>query len=197
MALIKYFKEQKDWFVPPLPEHWARLSYWSSQWGGNVSVENRVNMEHYYINSIPQTDGKCSPHLKATQHLRRHYFRDTLQLGCHTRSTNRSVSRGLVDQQYQYKHKHATAKVFPWVPILYSNCESFSTQKFCCIWYCYHQLLIYEKVTWLKFITKGHLVTRHELEVAANKSYCVTPWWWWWWWWWWWRCWWRRWWQYV
>jgi len=38
-------------------------SYWSSQWGGNGSVENRLNLKRYYIYTIPQTEGKHSPHL--------------------------------------------------------------------------------------------------------------------------------------
>jgi len=49
-------------------------SYWSSQWGGNGSVENVLNVKHYYINTIPiaipWTEGKpspyLSPYLKAT-----------------------------------------------------------------------------------------------------------------------------------
>jgi len=41
-------------------------SYWSSQWGGNGSVENGLNAKCYYINTILQTEGKRSPYLKAT-----------------------------------------------------------------------------------------------------------------------------------
>jgi len=39
-------------------------SCWSSQWGGNGSVENGLNVKCYYINTISQTEGKCSPYLK-------------------------------------------------------------------------------------------------------------------------------------
>jgi len=41
-------------------------SYWSSQWEGKGSVENGLNTKRYYINTIPQTEGKHSPYLKAT-----------------------------------------------------------------------------------------------------------------------------------
>jgi len=73
--------------------------YWSSQWGGNCSVENGLNAKGYYINTIPWTEGKPSPYQKATPILRKHWLHDMLQFGFHTRSANRLMSCSLIDQR--------------------------------------------------------------------------------------------------
>jgi len=107
-------------------------SYRSSQWGGNGSVENGLNMKCCYINTIPQTEGKRSPYLKCNTYSEG----ISCAISCSPAAIQEvptGQSCGLVDQQYQYKH--ATAKVFPWIPILLSNCKSFPTQEFCCVWY--------------------------------------------------------------
>jgi len=74
-----------------------------------------LNTKHYYINTIPlriQTEGKHSPYLKATLHDTLHLLdfvdivtsnytiHNKMAAICNTRSSNRLVSRGLVDWQY-------------------------------------------------------------------------------------------------
>jgi len=80
-------------------------SYWSSQWGGNGSVENGLNVKHYYINTIPLNSEQKSSllhiwvHIKRQHLFRKHWLHDMLQFGFHTRCAKRSVSCDLVDQQ--------------------------------------------------------------------------------------------------
>jgi len=134
--LFKYFKVQKDQFVPRYllslnikQDYWS-WSYWSSRCGGNCSVENWLNTKHYYINTIPKQKASIlhiykgntySEGISCMIHCSPAAMQEVPTGWCHM---------ALLIGNISYKHNHATTKVFPWMAILHSNHESFPTRKF-------------------------------------------------------------------
>jgi len=159
MALSKYLKCKKIGLyllslnlTLNISDCWS-WSYWSSQWGGNGSVENHwkwtkheaLLYEHYPPNrrqafSISKANTYsegiscaicCS--LAAIQEV------PTGQ--CHVALLISNISIDCISSRHWriynlwYQYKHVTVKVFPQLPILLSNCENFPTWKFCHIRY--------------------------------------------------------------